>query len=130
MLDEKTLNEIQALIDKLTESASLLQIKTLVDIKLDDVKQVEIEQFLAKANELQRNFGIEATDLATALSSNRGKGLRVKDKYRNPKNPNESWAGRGKQPAWIAKYLADNPTHTLNNLLVDSPKAETKPVEK
>ena len=26
-------------------------------------------------------------------------------KYRNPENPNETWAGRGKQPRWLAAQL-------------------------
>ena len=30
---------------------------------------------------------------------------KVHAKYRNPKNPNETWAGRGKQPRWLAAQL-------------------------
>ena len=38
---------------------------------------------------------------------------KVLPKYRNPKNPTETWAGRGKQPRWLTaemrrgKKLAD-----------------------
>jgi len=30
---------------------------------------------------------------------------RVLPKYRNPKNRNETWAGRGKQPRWLTAQL-------------------------
>ena len=30
---------------------------------------------------------------------------KVIPKYRNPKNPNETWAGRGKQPRWLVAQL-------------------------
>jgi DNA-binding protein H-NS len=30
---------------------------------------------------------------------------RVYPKYRNPGNPGETWAGRGKQPRWVAAQL-------------------------
>ncbi len=30
---------------------------------------------------------------------------RVLPKYRNPNNPSETWAGRGKQPRWVRALL-------------------------
>src|SRR5437016_4358588 len=30
---------------------------------------------------------------------------KVFPKYSNPKNPNETWSGRGKQPRWVASQL-------------------------
>jgi len=30
---------------------------------------------------------------------------KVLAKYRNPNNPEETWAGRGKQPRWLAVQL-------------------------
>lgn len=30
---------------------------------------------------------------------------KVLPKYRNPKNPSETWAGRGKQPRWLRAEL-------------------------
>ncbi len=29
----------------------------------------------------------------------------VYPKYKNPRNPSETWSGRGKQPKWLAEYL-------------------------
>lgn len=29
----------------------------------------------------------------------------VYPKYKNPRNPSETWSGRGKQPRWLTEYL-------------------------
>ena len=40
-------------------------------------------------------------------TSTRGRKLgKVAPKYRNPANPAETWAGRGKQPKWLAAETA------------------------
>jgi DNA-binding protein H-NS len=37
---------------------------------------------------------------------NKSKGSKVKPKYRNPADPSQTWAGRGKRPRWFADALA------------------------
>ena len=34
------------------------------------------------------------------------KGMKVKPKYRNTANPEQTWAGRGKRPRWLADAIA------------------------
>ena len=29
----------------------------------------------------------------------------VKQKYRNPNNPSQTWSGRGKQPRWVSEMM-------------------------
>ena len=42
-----------------------------------------------------------------ARSSTKGRKLgKVEPKYRNPANPQETWAGRGKPPRWMAAEIA------------------------
>ncbi|QIO32494.1 H-NS family nucleoid-associated regulatory protein [Bradyrhizobium sp. 1(2017)] len=41
----------------------------------------------------------------------------VLPKYRNPKNPSETWSGRGKQPRWLKAQLRSG--KKLNDLLID-----------
>ena len=44
---------------------------------------------------------------AKARKSTKGRSLgKVPPKYRNPANPKETWAGRGKQPRWLAAETA------------------------
>jgi DNA-binding protein H-NS len=64
------------------------------------------------ACELTRKMTLEKAKLEerlTKLSSNshseRRSYSKVLPKYRNPNNPRETWAGRGKQPRWLAAQL-------------------------
>jgi len=48
----------------------------------------------------------------------------VAPKYRNPENPNETWAGRGLKPRWLAAALKSG--HKIEEFLIGgAPKAAT-----
>lgn len=48
----------------------------------------------------------------------------VLPKYRNPKNPSETWSGRGKQPRWLKAQLRAG--KKLNDLLIDRPSGQRR----
>ena len=60
---------------------------------------------------LQQKIQAEKLQLETRLrtlagpSSGRRPYPPVDPKYRNPENPGETWAGRGKQPRWLVEQL-------------------------
>jgi DNA-binding protein H-NS len=49
-------------------------------------------------------------------ASRRRKYPRVFPKYRNPKEPSETWSGRGKQPRWLAAALKTG--HTMEEFMI------------
>jgi len=64
------------------------------------------------AGELTRKLTFERAKLDERLRklsseplSERRPYPKVLAKYRNPRNPKETWAGRGKQPRWVAAQL-------------------------
>ncbi|MFK4505772.1 H-NS histone family protein [Bradyrhizobium daqingense] len=48
----------------------------------------------------------------------------VLPKYRNPKNPSETWSGRGKQPRWLKAQLRAG--KKLNDLLINRPSGQKR----
>src|SRR5262245_15501792 len=50
---------------------------------------------------------------------------KVLPKYRNPKNRNETWAGRGKQPRWVTAQLQSG--KKLDDLLIRQVRARAVP---
>ena len=44
---------------------------------------------------------------------------KVFPKYRNPKNPSETWSGRGKRPRWLEKRLGTG--SKLDDFLINRP---------
>jgi DNA-binding protein H-NS len=49
-----------------------------------------------------REHGFSLAELVDAKGSKRGP---VAAKYRNPENPDQTWSGRGRQPAWYKNAL-------------------------
>jgi DNA-binding protein H-NS len=44
----------------------------------------------------------KTTKSPTKLKSHTMKGVKLPAKYKNPLNPNQTWTGRGVDPAWVA----------------------------
>ena len=58
-----------------------------------------------KATLEERLRKIESAARVTCLGARRRPYPKVLPKYQNPKNPAETWSGRGKQPNWIKMQL-------------------------
>ena len=79
----------------------LMELKDQIDTALRAKVADERSTLQAKLDKLSR--------LSTSRSPSKGfrMGARgpVAPKYRNPENPNETWAGRGLTPRWLAAAL-------------------------
>ena len=98
--------------------------ETLDGLELDDLRQVQkkVEKLIAGYQDRKRREAISAaegvlkehgfklTDLfgdsvpAKGGKTASGKGP-VPAKYANPENPEETWSGRGRRPAWVREAL-------------------------
>jgi DNA-binding protein H-NS len=54
------------------------------------------------------------------LKSHTMKGVKLPAKYKNPLNPNQTWTGRGVDPAWVATLRESG---QLESALIHSPDA-------
>jgi DNA-binding protein H-NS len=59
----------------------------------------------ARLEQRLRELGQSTADSAKKVSHARRPYPQVFPKYRNPSRPSETWAGRGKQPRWLAAQL-------------------------
>ncbi|MFC4921525.1 MULTISPECIES: H-NS histone family protein [Bradyrhizobium] len=62
---------------------------------------------------------LKSVSSAATSRSHRRPYPKVQPKYRNPKNPAETWAGRGKQPRWLKAQLRSG--RRLADFLIDGP---------
>jgi DNA-binding protein H-NS len=71
--------------------------------------------------ELAQKLQAEKTKLDQRLHQLRGTDKHpyppVLPKYRNPKNPTETWSGRGKQPRWLGPLIQAG--RRLDDFLID-----------
>jgi DNA-binding protein H-NS len=91
-----------------------------MNTKPDDLKSMSIDELWALHLEitsvLASRISAEKTQLEQRLKQLRSSGAsngkherrpypQVFPKYRNPAEPSETWAGRGKQPRWLIAQL-------------------------
>jgi DNA-binding protein H-NS len=86
-----------------------------------DAARRELEAKLAKLDGL--GFGGGAKRGPKARGS-KLKGRKVPPKYRNPKNREETWAGRGATPRWLRTYLKAG--HKLEEFAIAKPGRKAK----
>ena len=62
----------------------------------------------------------KSTKSSTKLRTHTMKGVKLPAKYKNPLNPNQTWTGRGVDPAWVATLRESG---QLESALIHSPDA-------
>lgn len=76
-----------------------------------------IEELFGSAGASAPTRGRAAKKTAATAGRKLGK---VAPKYRNPANAKETWTGRGKQPRWLAAYVASG--KKPEDFLIKQPK--------
>jgi DNA-binding protein H-NS len=74
-------------------------------------REAERERVFGQMRELAASLGLTLEDVVRQQrKGGAGKGVAaassVAPRYRHPSDPNLTWSGRGKRPAWIAEALA------------------------
>jgi DNA-binding protein H-NS len=72
---------------------------------VDSVLARKISDEKARLDQRLRKLGRKAPDSPERVSRARRPYPQVIPKYRNPRQPAETWAGRGKQPRWLTAQL-------------------------
>lgn len=105
----------------------LKRLKTRVDAEIARRDDTTRKTLLKKVQKLASEAGVSLNDLLgskasasparkapkKAAGAPRGK---VKPKYRNPNDANQTWTGRGRKPQWVAAWLSNG--KPLDGLLI------------
>ena len=82
----------------------LLALDTKVKAAIQEKRVSERHEMRAKMEEMARASGFSVGELFGRKGKNGSKGVA---KYRNPKDPSQTWTGRGRRPLWMAKAGGD-----------------------
>ncbi len=90
---------------------SMDELKTLRKNVEKEIKEFKNRARTAAMKELQavaKKHGLSVEDIV----GKKGKGRKVAApaKYRNPADPNQTWSGRGRQPAWFKSAIGKGKT--------------------
>jgi DNA-binding protein H-NS len=87
-----------------------MALKTMSISKLMDLREKVEATLASKVSEERRALQSRLMNLGnvgpgTAAGHRGGIRGKVEPKYRNPKNPGETWAGRGLKPRWLVTAI-------------------------
>lgn len=88
---------------KSMSSKDLEELRDRIDDVIADVRSEEKKQALQKVQEVASEFGFSLDELVN--SSPKKKKATAEPKYRNPDNPDQTWSGLGRKPAWVKSLL-------------------------
>ncbi len=74
--------------------------------RIEAKRREEMAQKFGQIDALAERLGLSKADLAAHYGGRKGgKRTPAAPKYRNPNNAAQTWAGRGKRPAWVQAHL-------------------------
>ena len=76
-----------------------------IETEVTTRRQAERERVLGQMRELAASLGLTLEDVVR-LERGKGSAGGAQPKYRSPSDPNLTWSGRGKRPAWVNEALA------------------------
>lgn len=115
---KKTLKEMKAEFEVLQRDIELREREEMVE------QLMSSKEFKSVARQVGR-LGLNGEEIAEIFTATREAvkprrkripRMKVKPKYRNPENSEQTWSGRGNRPKWIEQALANG--LTLEELLI------------
>ena len=89
-------------------SYSVDQLKDLIkDCGMELLKRQKdlVEEAREKALAILKEYGVMVDEVMKIPGRVRASRKKAAPKYRNPKNPQQTWAGRGRKPRWLEVEL-------------------------
>ena len=116
------------------ELAVLRKRRELINLREQEILKAVRKKALGNIVSIANEYGLDVREVVAALNTSAPKGARGKDtvkkgppskikkvigqprkvlpKYSNPQNPEETWTGRGRSPAWIASLRENDKLDT------------------
>ncbi|MDO5603788.1 MAG: H-NS histone family protein [Paracoccus sp. (in: a-proteobacteria)] len=94
-------------LDKLSLK-ELRELQTRVGRAITSFEERKRKEAIAAAEEVLREHGFSLAELTGAAKPR--KSGKVAARYANPENPSQTWAGRGRRPAWVQEALETGKT--------------------
>lgn len=107
-----------------TEHFNSLSLDELWILHQQVVATLTEKMLVQKAQLEQRLYKIGVAGETTRLDRERRPYPPVRPKYRNPKNPGETWSGRGRLPRWLRPQLRGG--RKLDDFLIDQASGQKR----
>ncbi len=82
----------------------LKSLKKDVERAITDFQKRKRDEAMKEIQAVAKKHGLSVEEVVGGKT--KGRKAKSPAKYRNPKNPEQEWSGRGRQPAWFKAALA------------------------
>ena len=89
--------------DSQLEKMSLKELTSLqgkIEAAVIEKRVSERHEMRAKMEAIARKSGFTVAEL---FGGRKGRGTKIAPKFRNPKDPSQTWTGRGRRPNWLVE---------------------------
>lgn len=89
-------------------SLSVSDLNDLIKRAHDEIGRKEaqrLEEARDRISQIANEYGLPLEDLLKAQPRVRASRGKAAPKYRNPNDPSQTWAGRGRKPSWLEAEL-------------------------
>ncbi len=94
-------------IEKLN-AKELRELSAKIEKRIAAVEKETLHTALKEMRAVAEKLGVAFEDvIALHKSKGRKPGTKAAPKYANPKNPTQTWSGRGRKPGWVVAALED-----------------------
>lgn len=95
----------QRLLDEMA-FPDLLDARTVLHEVIQDRAKAEQEKLQTSAARLAEYFGVSPEEVVQPVKKRARKGTDAAPLYRHPTDPDKTWNGKGRKPAWFAEAVA------------------------
>ncbi len=121
------MTNIEEILEKIRGIESTDEIKVVVDAienRRKELIDIDLSNFAKQAESLAKLHGVESVEALLELTKTRKKRSRRSPpknppKYANPSDPTDTYSGFGRQKKFVTDYLAADPSHKLEDLLIN-----------
>ena len=120
------MSNIDEILEKIGEINSSEEIKVVadaIDNRRKELIDIDLENFTKQGKILAKQHGVDSVEELFELTKSRKKRTRSASpknppKYVNPKDPKDTYSGKGRRPDFVRDYLAADPNNKLEDLLI------------
>ncbi|MDN4054215.1 H-NS histone family protein [Massilia sp. YIM B02763] len=86
--------------------SELKQLQVDIENEIQGRQQQEVKKARDQILSIAQSLGVSVEELvADPGRKSKGKSSEVRAQYRNPKDGQQTWSGRGRQPKWVVEAL-------------------------
>lgn len=86
----------------------LKQLQVDIENEIKDRQKQEVKNAREQILSIAQSLGLSVEELVrNAEKKSKSKAAEVRAQYHNPTDEHQTWSGRGRQPKWIVKALAE-----------------------